>query len=224
MSERVNSLAPVRSPEIKGMQDVQKLKENIFSNADFRQYICWYAYKTGTNRRPKLSNQHKFRLWLGAVLVRQQALTWASVDQDVCRHMTSLGLKFKYSESFRLMTRILQTLTSYYLSLCGLLLGRGVGSSSCSATSMRCLVTLPRRGANPSVFTVRIWFKTWQASNTVGFSFAPPLCLQWPKCCSSGSWLKWAVNTNWAPLDSMNLMQATMELVVNSILNTVLSC
>ena len=34
-------------------------------------------------------NQHWFRLWLGAV--RQQAITWASVDLDLCRHMASLG-------------------------------------------------------------------------------------------------------------------------------------
>ena len=30
-----------------------------------------------------------FRLWLGAV--RQQAITWANVDPDFCRHMASLG-------------------------------------------------------------------------------------------------------------------------------------
>ena len=33
--------------------------------------------------------QHWFRLWLGAV--RQQAITWANVDQCLCRHMASLG-------------------------------------------------------------------------------------------------------------------------------------
>ena len=27
--------------------------------------------------------------WLGAV--RQQAITWANVDPDLCRHMASLG-------------------------------------------------------------------------------------------------------------------------------------
>ena len=30
-----------------------------------------------------------FRQWLGAV--RQQAITWTSVDQDLQRHMASLG-------------------------------------------------------------------------------------------------------------------------------------
>ena len=33
-------------------------------------------------------NQHWFRQWLGAV--RQQAITRANVDQDPCRHLTSL--------------------------------------------------------------------------------------------------------------------------------------
>ena len=35
-------------------------------------------------------SQHWFRWWLGAV--RQQAITWASVDADLCRQMASLGL------------------------------------------------------------------------------------------------------------------------------------
>ena len=34
-------------------------------------------------------SQHWFRWWLGAV--RKQAITWASVDTDLCRHMTSVG-------------------------------------------------------------------------------------------------------------------------------------
>ena len=34
-------------------------------------------------------SQHWFRWWLGAV--RQQAITWANVDTDPCRHMASLG-------------------------------------------------------------------------------------------------------------------------------------
>ena len=34
-------------------------------------------------------NQHYFRSWLGAV--RQQAITWVSVDPDLCRHIGSLG-------------------------------------------------------------------------------------------------------------------------------------
>ena len=34
-------------------------------------------------------SQHCFRWWLGAV--RQQAITWTSVDQDLKRHKASLG-------------------------------------------------------------------------------------------------------------------------------------
>ena len=35
-------------------------------------------------------SQHWFRWWLGAN--RQQAITWANVDPDLCRQMASLGL------------------------------------------------------------------------------------------------------------------------------------
>ena len=34
-------------------------------------------------------SQHWLRKWLGAV--RQQAITWANVDPNLCRHMASLG-------------------------------------------------------------------------------------------------------------------------------------
>ena len=34
-------------------------------------------------------SQHWFRWWLGSI--RQQANTWANVDQDLCNHMVSLG-------------------------------------------------------------------------------------------------------------------------------------
>ena len=37
-----------------------------------------------------MKSQHWFRLWLGAV--RQQAITWANVDPDLCRQMVSLSL------------------------------------------------------------------------------------------------------------------------------------
>ena len=33
-------------------------------------------------------SQHWFREWLGAI--SQQAITWANVDPDLCRHMASL--------------------------------------------------------------------------------------------------------------------------------------
>ena len=35
-------------------------------------------------------SQHWFRQWFGAV--RQQAITWANVDPDLCHHKASLGL------------------------------------------------------------------------------------------------------------------------------------
>ena len=34
-------------------------------------------------------NQYWFRYWFGAV--KQQAITWANVDPDLCCHMVSLG-------------------------------------------------------------------------------------------------------------------------------------
>ena len=38
---------------------------------------------------PSMINVHWFRYWLGAV--RHQAITWANVGLDLCRHMASLG-------------------------------------------------------------------------------------------------------------------------------------
>ena len=52
-------------------------------------------------------SQHWFRLWLGAV--RQQAITWANVDLDLCRHMTSQGhneLIHKNTSSLTLMGQL----------------------------------------------------------------------------------------------------------------------
>ena len=44
-------------------------------------------------------SQHWFRQWLGAV--RQQDITSANVDPDLCRQMASLGLnELKKSEGF----------------------------------------------------------------------------------------------------------------------------
>ena len=42
-------------------------------------------------RTPSMISQHWFRQWLG--VVRHQAITWANVDPDVCRHMASLSHK-----------------------------------------------------------------------------------------------------------------------------------
>ena len=45
-----------------------------------------------------MRSQHWFRWWLGAV--RQQAITWANVDSDLCRHMASLGHSEFWYEQF----------------------------------------------------------------------------------------------------------------------------
>ena len=39
-----------------------------------------------------IRSQHCIRLWLGAI--RQQAIPWANVDSDLCRHLASLGHKW----------------------------------------------------------------------------------------------------------------------------------
>ena len=36
-----------------------------------------------------MMSKHWFRQWLG--VVRQQAITWANVDPELCRHMVPLG-------------------------------------------------------------------------------------------------------------------------------------
>ena len=47
-------------------------------------------------------SQHWYRKWLGAV--RQQAITWANVDPDPCRQMTSLGLSELSIEKCQVVT------------------------------------------------------------------------------------------------------------------------
>ena len=42
-----------------------------------------------TPRTPLKMSQYWFRLWLGAI--RQQAITWANADPDLCPHMVSPG-------------------------------------------------------------------------------------------------------------------------------------
>ena len=34
-------------------------------------------------------NQHWFRCWFGAI--KQQAITWAKIDPDICRHMATMS-------------------------------------------------------------------------------------------------------------------------------------
>ena len=41
------------------------------------------------HRTPLMTSQHWFGYWLGAV--RQQSITWANIDTDLCHHMASLS-------------------------------------------------------------------------------------------------------------------------------------
>ena len=41
------------------------------------------------HRTSLMINQHRFRLWFGAI--RHQTITWANVDPDLCCHMASLS-------------------------------------------------------------------------------------------------------------------------------------
>ena len=76
----INSLAPGRC----------KKSWKISSSKPILGKCNWCFYcGTGLGWMPIFSSQHWFRLWLGAV--RQQAITWANVDQCLCRHMASLG-------------------------------------------------------------------------------------------------------------------------------------
>ena len=45
--------------------------------------LRWITQKT------LIITQQRFKQWLGAI--RHQAIGWANVDPDLCRHMTSLG-------------------------------------------------------------------------------------------------------------------------------------
>ena len=55
----------------------------------FCQLMFFFNFiKIALKRFANNSKQHLFRLWLGAV--KEQALTWAKVDQDICRLMAYL--------------------------------------------------------------------------------------------------------------------------------------
>ena len=59
--------------------------------------------------------QHWYRQWLGAF--RQQAITWANVDPDLCRDMASMGHSgLRYTHCFCILFCIL-VLTGYQWSL-----------------------------------------------------------------------------------------------------------
>ena len=67
-----------------GLGDVRKFLKIIHSDAIFSSDISHIFREIARRRLPKKSCQHWFRLWLGAV--RQQVITWANVDQGLCRH------------------------------------------------------------------------------------------------------------------------------------------
>ena len=52
-------------------------------------------------------SQHWFRWWLGAV--RQQAITWANVDRDLCRQMASLDLNELNLEFYKRVATVIMT-------------------------------------------------------------------------------------------------------------------
>ena len=59
-------------------------------------------------------SQYRFREWLG--VDRQQAITWANVDLDPCRHMASLGhseLNVTHWSSWVFMESLLCILSSW---------------------------------------------------------------------------------------------------------------
>ena len=53
-------------------------------------------------------SQHWFRLWLGTV--RQQAITWANVDPDLCRHTASLGHNVNYPSAWAIHWHLIHCL------------------------------------------------------------------------------------------------------------------
>ena len=82
-----------------------------------------------------LISQHRFRKWVGAV--RQQAITWISVDQDPQRHMASLGPQWVKEDGNRLRDISAgkkvkkQTNNSWFFNLgpCGAYMSQWIGST-----------------------------------------------------------------------------------------------
>ena len=72
---RINSLTPGRC--------IKSLKYSIwYLSADVTHFL-WNCIVVDANNKPIF-----VRSWLGAV--RQQAITWANIDPDLCHHMASL--------------------------------------------------------------------------------------------------------------------------------------
>ena len=53
--------------------------------------MTWTLLSSGGHKTSPISSYHWFRSWIGAV--RQQAITWANVDPDLCHHMATLDHK-----------------------------------------------------------------------------------------------------------------------------------
>ena len=65
-----------------------KISQQIHSQHEVRQPYLYFKCGEGVFCILWISGEHWFRLWLGAA--RQQAINWASVDQDACHNMASL--------------------------------------------------------------------------------------------------------------------------------------
>ena len=76
----MNSLAPGRHG---------RNFKSIFSNSLTAGALAVKLFSSKCHRTLLMTSQHWVRKWLGAI--RQQAITCANVDPDLCRHMVSLG-------------------------------------------------------------------------------------------------------------------------------------
>ena len=74
---------------------------------DILSYSCEILVKFSgeCHRTPVMINQHRFRYWLGAV--RQQAITWTTVDPDLCHHKASLGHNELTSHNWSLTSQVI---------------------------------------------------------------------------------------------------------------------
>ena len=83
-----------------GRESVNSLTPRRFERRFIKANWSWFSWLMAAVSVVKLPldkrqwsvltiSQRWFRYWLGAI--RQQAITWANVDQDLCRHMASLG-------------------------------------------------------------------------------------------------------------------------------------
>ena len=74
----INSLAPGRCGSLFKTMNLKLTEQN--SSLSYQcEFALWGMPQNLTNEKS----------WLGAI--RQQAITWTNVDQDLCRHMAPLG-------------------------------------------------------------------------------------------------------------------------------------